>query len=246
LTLNSQTMVELVKVTKIYPPDIMALVDVSLVVKKGEMLFLTGVSGAGKSTLLKLVCMLETPDKGFIEVAGHDLHRIKPAALQKLRQQIGVAYQDFKLLPNQSVFQNVAMAMEVGYQNPKAIRNRVAFLLDQLGIANKRNIAAGHLSRGEQQRVAFARAAANSPALLLADEPTGNLDPGATRMVLNLMEQLNATGTTLIIATHDESIHRNTSQRVLNLEQGHFFSAEDDDPDIHPLAREIASAATPL
>ena len=226
LAQKSPPMVELIKVSKIYRPDIVALQNVSFSVEKGEMLFLTGMSGAGKTTLLKLICSLETPDKGVIEVAGHDLGRIKPPALQKLRQKIGIAYQDFKLLPRQTVFQNVAMAMEVTYQNPKAIRERVAFLLNKLGIADKRNTLTGKLSRGEQQRVAIARAAANSPKLLLADEPTGNLDSTITRLVVDLMEHLNMAGTTLIIATHDKSIYQNTNHRVLNLQQGQFLPTE--------------------
>jgi len=215
-------MVELVKVTKVYPPDIMALDDISLAIKKGEMLFLTGMSGAGKTTLLKLICSLETPDKGLIEIAGHDLNRIKPANLQKLRQKIGVAYQDFKLLPNQSVYQNIAMAMEVTYKAPKFIRQRVDYLLEKLAIADKKETLAGKLSRGEQQRVAIARAASNSPSLLLADEPTGNLDPTISRKVMGLLEELNKAGTTLLIATHDDAIYRDTDHRVLNLHLGQF------------------------
>ncbi len=220
MSANSNSMVDLVKITKVYPPDIMALDDVSLAVKKGEMLFLTGMSGAGKTTLLKLICSLETPDKGLIEIAGYDLNRIKPPELQKLRQKIGVAYQDFKLLPRQSVFQNIAMAMEVTYKSPKFIRQRVDYLLEKLGIADKKETPAGKLSRGEQQRVAIARAASNSPSLLLADEPTGNLDPTITKMVVDLLGELNKAGTTLLIATHDDSIYRDTNCRVLNLHQG--------------------------
>ncbi len=220
MTNNGQAMVELVKVSKVYPPDIMALQDVSLSVQRGEMIFLTGMSGAGKTTLLKLICSLETSDKGHVEVAGHDLNRIKPVVLQRLRQKIGVAYQDFRLLPQQSVYQNVAMAMEVAYLPPSFIRKRVESLLDQLGIADKVDKLAGKISRGEQQRVAIARAAANSPNLLLADEPTGNLDATITKRVVALLESLNQAGTTLIIATHDQSIYRHTNHRVIHMEQG--------------------------
>lgn len=222
MTYNSQSMVELVKVSKVYPPDIMALQDISLSVKRGEMIFLTGMSGAGKTTLLKLICSLETSDKGLVEVAGHDLNRIKPVVLQRLRQKIGVAYQDFRLLPLQSVYQNIAMAMEVSYLPPATIRKRVESLLEQLGIADKRDKLAGKISRGEQQRVAIARAAANAPTLLLADEPTGNLDATITKLVVGLLESLNQAGTTMIIATHDQSIYRQTNHRVINLEHGRF------------------------
>lgn len=212
--------VEFVKVSKIYPPDIMAVHNVSFAVKPGKMLFLTGMSGAGKTTLLKLVCAIEHPTKGVVEVGGQDLSKIKPAELQKIRQQIGVAYQDFKLLPKQTVYQNIAMPMEVTYTPKKTIRDRINYLLDLLNLHGKQDSKTEKLSRGEQQRVTIARAAANYPPLILADEPTGNLDPTHTRLVVKLFEELNRAGTTLIIATHDESIYSNSSHQVLDLAQG--------------------------
>ncbi len=212
--------VETVKVTKVYTPDVVALQDVSVSITSGEMVFLTGRSGAGKTTLLKLICCIERPTKGLIEVTGRDLTKITPAGIQRLRQKIGVAYQDFKLLPKKTVFQNIAMPMEVVYQDSQTIRNRITDLLEMLNLSEKRNIPAGKLSRGEQQRVAIARAAANSPSLLLADEPTGNLDPEMSRRVVDLFKQLNDSGTTVIIATHDESIYKDSDYRVLDMQEG--------------------------
>jgi cell division transport system ATP-binding protein len=221
-TTDSKPLIELVKVSKVYPPDVLALEDVSLKVLRGEILFLTGMSGAGKTTLLKLICCLETPTKGLIEVAGRDLSRIKSAGIQRMRQKIGVAYQDFKLLDKLTVMQNIAMAMEVTYKSKGEIRKRIMELLDMLNLTDKVNKLAGELSRGEQQRVALARAAANSPAVLLADEPTGNLDPAATDLVVNLFRQLNETGSTIVIATHDETIYEETDYRVMDLHYGHI------------------------
>ncbi len=217
---DSKPLIELVKVTKVYPPDVVALQDVSLKVLKGEMLFLTGMSGAGKTTLLKLICCLETPTKGLIEVAGRDLSRIKSAGIQRMRQKIGVAYQDFRLLTKQTVYQNISMAMEVTYRSPRAIKNRIDELLTMLNMTDKAHKLAGELSRGEQQRVALARAAANEPPLLLADEPTGNLDPAATKLVVNLFHKLNENGSTIVIATHDETIYEGSEYRVMDLHFG--------------------------
>ena len=212
--------VDLVKVSKIFKPSITALQDISISIARGELVFLTGMSGAGKTTLLKLICCLDRPTKGVIEVEGKDLSRLKPKQLQLLRQNIGVAYQNFRILPDLTVFQNISMAMEVAYRSPTVIRRRIDDLLNMLLLTDKRDTETGKLSRGEQQRVAIARAAANSPSLLLADEPTGNLDAETTWQVMNLFKQLNDAGTTLIIATHDTTIYQNTPFRTLNLVQG--------------------------
>lgn len=216
--------VDIVKVTKVYPPDIVAVQNVSLAVTKGELLFLTGKSGAGKTTLLKMICCIEKPNKGIIEVGGLDLSRLKQSKIQQLRQQIGVVYQDFKVLPKHTVFQNIAIPMEVMYRRPREIRQRIDELLEVLNISHKKDIQTDKLSRGEQQRVAIARAAANAPPLILADEPTGNLDPEASKDVMNLFEKLNREGTTIIIATHDKSIYERTRHRKIELEHGLFSS----------------------
>lgn len=219
--------IEIVRATKIYSPDVVALENVSLSIPYGEMLFLTGMSGAGKTTLLKLICGIEHPDKGLVEVAGKDLDRIKNKEIPRLRQQIGMAYQDFKLLADRTVAQNIGMAMEVAYQNLKTIKKRVIELLQKLRLEHKHDALAGRLSRGEQQRVAVARAVANSPALILADEPTGNLDSKSTKLVMDLFEECNNGGTTVIIATHDESIFKDTDHRVLELQSGRLLRQED-------------------
>lgn len=219
--------IEIVRATKIYSPDVVALENVSLSIPYGEMLFLTGMSGAGKTTLLKLICGIEHPDKGLVEVAGKDLDRIKNKEIPRLRQQIGMAYQDFKLLADRTVAQNIGMAMEVAYQNLKTIKKRVIELLQKLRLEHKHDALAGRLSRGEQQRVAVARAVANSPALILADEPTGNLDSKSTKLVMDLFEECNKGGTTVIIATHDESIFKDTDHRVLELQSGRLLRQED-------------------
>ena len=216
-------MIDLVKVSKTYLPDIEALVDISLAVRRGEIIFLTGKSGAGKSTLLRMLARMERPTKGVVEVAGNDLSSISWSKLQKLRRKIGFAFQDFKLLEERTVAQNIAIAMEVSYTRASIIRMRTKKLLNRLGLADKYHSPASELSRGEQQRVSIARAVANNPELILADEPTGNLDRETTRMVMDLLHKYNQRGATLIIATHDEFIYRDTDHRVIELREGRII-----------------------
>ena len=213
-------MIELIKVTKIYPPEIKALSDISLSVATGEMFFLIGMSGAGKTTLLKLLCNMESPTNGLIEIGGLNINRTKGKHLARLRQKIGVAYQDFKLLTNRTVAENIAISMEVSYKKPQHIKRRVRDLLDQLALAGKHDTITGELSRGEQQRVALARAVANSPTLILVDEPTGNLDSTTTERVMKLLTKCNKSGATVVIATHDPSIYDNTQYRIMELQHG--------------------------
>jgi cell division transport system ATP-binding protein len=219
---KSETMIEMIKVSKIYPPDVVALKDISVSIGSGEMFFIIGMSGAGKTTLLKLLCCMESPSKGLIEIGGHPLHQLKGFKLAKLRQKIGVAYQDFKLLTDRTTAENIAISMEVSYKKPQMIRNRVRNLLDQLDLADKHDTITGELSRGEQQRVTLARAIANSPTMILVDEPTGNLDAMTTEKVMQLLTNCNKSGATIIIATHDQSIYRHTSHRVMELKKGHL------------------------
>lgn len=218
---TDKPLLELLKVSKLYPPDIVAAEDISMKAYEGEILFITGMSGAGKTTLLNLICCLEKPTGGIIEFAGRDISRLDRRSIQQLRQKIGVAYQDFRLLEKQSAGENIAMAMEVAIASQTKIRRRVDELLDMLNLLDKRDKPAGELSRGEQQRVAIARAAANSPPLILADEPTGNLDQASSTLVVNLFRRLNEEdGATIIIATHDESIYAGTDHRVLTMFAG--------------------------
>ncbi|MDY0391403.1 cell division ATP-binding protein FtsE [Desulfobulbus oligotrophicus] len=218
------TIVDLVKVSKTYHPDTQALVDISLNVCQGEILFLTGVSGAGKTTLLRLISHIERPTKGMIEVAGIDLGKLPRNKIHLLRRKVGTAYQDFKLLSDRTVADNIAIAMEVIYRPSSHIEQRTRTLLDQLDLATKYNTRAGDLSRGEQQRVAIARAVANNPEIVLADEPTGNLDAETTARVMELFYQLNRQGTTLLIATHDRSLFADTGHRVIELRSGKIKS----------------------
>ncbi len=225
---NNQVMVDLTRVTRTFPPDVQALVDVSLQVNRGELLFLTGMSGAGKTTLLRLISGIEKPTKGYVEVSGMDLSKISRARLQKLRRLIGVAYQDFKLLPERTVAQNIAVSMEVAYRSRLFIRKQTRDLLAQLHIVDKHNTRADKLSRGEQQRVALARAVANKPDLILADEPTGNLDAESTELVMDLFHRCNESGTTILIATHDSSIYNRPDSRIVTLDCGRIVATKQD------------------
>ncbi len=221
---TKETLIEMIKVSKKYPPDIVALKEISLSINSGEMFFLIGMSGAGKTTLLKLLCSMETPSNGLIEIGGQPIHQIKGYKLAKLRQKIGVAYQDFKLLTDRTTSENIAISMEVSYKKPQLIRKRVRDLLDQLGLSDKHDTITGELSRGEQQRVTLARAIANSPTIILVDEPTGNLDATTTERVMNLLKNSNKAGATIVIATHDDTIYRHTAHRVMKLQEGRLFS----------------------
>jgi cell division transport system ATP-binding protein len=217
---NNQIMLDLTRVTMTYPPNVQALTDASLQVDRGEILFLTGMSGAGKTTLLRLISGLEKPTKGYIEVDGQDLSKISRTRVQKLRRHTGVAYQDFKLLPDRTVAQNIAISMEVAYRSGVFIRKQIRDLLAQLGLADKHGTKAGKLSRGEQQRVAIARAVANKPNLILADEPTGNLDTETTELVIDLFHRCNDAGATILIATHDHAIYTRPGSKVIHLTNG--------------------------
>jgi len=220
-------MVELIKVSKTYHPHIQALSDVSISIRSGEMVFITGRSGAGKTTFLKLLCKMELPTRGFVEIDGFDMTKMRGKRLAQMRQRIGVAYQDFKLLVDHTVAENIAIAMEVSYRKPQIIRQRVKTLLEELDLSDKHNTVTGELSRGEQQRVALARAVANSPRLVLVDEPTGNLDSATTTRVMALLSDLHSSGATILIATHDHTIYRDVDHRLLELRDGQMHQLRD-------------------
>ncbi|MCB9545987.1 MAG: cell division ATP-binding protein FtsE [Myxococcales bacterium] len=213
-------MIQLFHVSKVYAQEHRALDDVSLRIDKGEFVLLAGPSGAGKSTLLKLLVCAEPPTSGQIVVSDVSVHRMRRASVPYLRRNIGVVFQDFKLLYRRPVFDNVAFALEVLGLPRAEIRRRVTRVLHQVGLGTKLHLLPGRLSGGEQQRVAIARALVIEPAILLADEPTGNLDPALTIDILNLFLDTNIRGTTVVLATHDEAILRRYRQRTLTLEGG--------------------------
>jgi len=224
---SRETMIELIKVSKYYPPDVTALKDISLSIATGEMFFIIGMSGAGKTTLLKLLCSMELPSNGLIEIGGQQINKLRGYPLARLRQKIGVAYQDFKLLLDRTAAENIAISMEVSYKKPSIIKKRVRDLLDQLDLADKHDTITGELSRGEQQRVTLARAVANSPTMILVDEPTGNLDATTTARVMKLLNKCHKGGATVVIATHDETIYRQTPYRVMELRKGRMYAMAD-------------------
>ena len=210
----------LANVTKEYPRSGVALRDVSFEMKKGEFVFLAGHSGSGKSTMLKLLAMSEMPTKGEVRVSGFSSETIKNREIPKLRRRLGIVFQDFRLLPDRTVEANVAFALEVTGASTASIAPKVARLLTQVGLASKATAYPHELSGGEQQRVAIARALVNDPFVLLADEPTGNLDDKATHAIYLLLREINASGTAVVMATHDVSLIERTGLRFLVLERG--------------------------
>ncbi len=220
-------MIQLFHVTKEYPGDGPALQDVTLEIEKGEFVFLTGASGAGKSTLLKLIFCDEPATSGQLLLFGKNVAKIRPAAIPYVRRNIGVVFQDFKLLPQRTVAENVALPLEVRSLPDREIKKRVRALLRSVGLEHRADKFPPSLSGGEQQRVAVARALATDPALLLADEPTGNLDPDRTIEVMELLHGANARGTTVVVATHDRSLLERYKRRVVLLERGRLVSDGD-------------------
>jgi cell division transport system ATP-binding protein len=220
-------MIQLFHVYKEYAGEGLALVDVSLQVPKGEFVFVTGPSGAGKSTLLKLVFCAEPPSGGQLLVFGRNVAKLGPSGVPFLRRNIGVVFQDFKLLPDRTVAENVAFPLEVRGLAAAEVRRRVTAILRSVGLDHKQRRFPLSLSGGEQQRVAVARALVADPALLLADEPTGNLDPDRTLEVMDLLEDANARGTTVVVATHDRSLLQRYKKRVIALEAGRVISDGD-------------------
>ena len=199
-----------------------ALDDVSLEIEKGEFVFLVGPSGSGKSTFLRLVLREERPNSGQVWVLGKELNRLSNWKIPLLRRQIGTVFQDFRLLPNKSVFENVAFALEVIGKPRSHIRKVVPEVLEVVGLEDKMERRPDELSGGEQQRVAIARAFVNRPMLLIADEPTGNLDPNTSVGIMKLLDRINRLGTTVIMSTHDAQIVDQMRRRVIELETGHL------------------------
>jgi cell division transport system ATP-binding protein len=214
-------MIRLQQVTKEYGRTGAALSEVSLTIRKGEFCFLTGHSGAGKSTILRLIHMAEKPTSGEVRVSGYESSSIRPREVAFLRRKIGFVFQNFRLLPDRTAAENVAFALEVTGARPQVIRSKVGKLLAQVGLASKAEALPAELSGGEQQRVAIARSLVHDPLVLLADEPTGNLDERATFAIFDLIRSINASGTAVIFATHNlELVRANPALRVVELEHG--------------------------
>lgn len=215
-------MIRLQRVTKRFGSASEALSNVSLRVDPGAMAFITGPSGAGKSTLLRLIAGLERPTRGRIRVNGHDLDRLSNRAIPGFRRSIGLVFQDHRLLFDRPVFDNVALPLEIlAYRRPE-MRKRVRAALDKVGLLHKEGVNPRTLSAGEQQRVGIARAIVHRPVLLLADEPTGNLDPALSREILQLFDDFNRVGMTALIASHDLGLVERMGKPVLHLEDGHI------------------------
>lgn len=213
-------MIRLKDVTKVYDGGTVAVKDVTLDIQKGEFLFLVGPSGSGKSTLIRLLLREEPVTHGLIWVAGKDITAMPSWRIPFLRRSIGTVFQDFKLLPNKTVGENVAFALEVLGRPPAVIHPQVAQVLELVGLGDKVDRFPKQLSGGEQQRVSVARAFVNRPPILLADEPTGNLDPGTSVGIMKLLDRINRTGTTIVMATHDHAIVDAMQRRVVQLDNG--------------------------
>jgi cell division transport system ATP-binding protein len=216
--------IALQNVTKIYPASTRPALDgVTLDIDKGEFVFLIGASGSGKSSVLRLLLREDAPTKGNVIVNGKDIAKLPGRKIPELRRGIGCVFQDFRLLPKKTVFENVAFALEVINKSQRAIKRSVPEVLEMVGLDGKAHRYPNELSGGEQQRVAIARAFVNRPLVLLADEPTGNLDPDTSQGIMGLLERINRKGTTIVMATHDNNIVDAMRRRVIELDLGHII-----------------------
>jgi cell division transport system ATP-binding protein len=218
--------IEMQDVWKEYPNGTPALNGVSVKINKGEFVYIVGPSGAGKSTFIKLIYREERPTKGHIFVNGFNIERVKERKVPLMRRQIGVVFQDFKLLPKLTAYENIAFALEVIGAPTRHIKRRVKDVLDWVGLADKADMLPGQLSGGEQQRIAVARALVNNPVVIVADEPTGNLDPDTSWDIMKLFQRINDRGTTIITATHNKEIVNTMRKRVIAIENGRIVRDE--------------------
>ena len=213
-------MITMTNVSKVYPNGSIALDDITVMIEKGDFVFLVGPSGAGKSTFIKLLFREEQPTAGQIVVNGQNIAAMSAAEIPFLRRSLGIVFQDFRLLPNKTVFANVAFAMEVIESPRREIQKRVNSVLDLVGLRDKVRAFPAQLSGGEQQRVAIARAIVNSPQLVIADEPTGNLDPDTSWEIMQIFQRINTAGTTIVMVTHDKQMVDAMKKRVIAIEKG--------------------------
>ncbi len=213
-------MIDFKHVTKVYEPKITALKDVDVHIDKGEFVFVLGHSGAGKSTFLKLMLREEKATKGEVIVNGYNLSKIKERDIPYMRRTLGVVFQDFRLIPNLTAYENIAFAMRVTNIAEKEIKRRVPYILNLVGLAGKRDKLPAQLSGGEQQRVALARALVHNPDLVIADEPTGNIDPQLSLEIMELLKAINSTGTTVLVVTHEHDLARRYAKRVIEMRSG--------------------------
>lgn len=221
-------MIEMKDVTKRYSNGTTAIRNISVRILQGEFVYVVGSSGAGKSTFIKLMYREEKATKGSLNVCGYDLVRIKDRNVPYLRREIGIVFQDYKLLPKKTVYENVAYAMQVIGKRPREIKRRVNEVLDLVGLRHKIRAFPNELSGGEQQRVAIARAVVNTPKVLIADEPTGNLDPENSWEIMKLLERINSQGTTIVMATHNSTIVNTLRHRLLDVKNGRIVRDQDE------------------
>ena len=217
-------MIEFRNVTKVYKPDITAMNNVSLHIGKGEFVFVLGPSGAGKSTFLKLMLHEEKATKGEVIVNGYNMSKIKEKDIPYMRRTLGVVFQDFRLIPTMTVYENIAFAMRVTNIGEKDIKKRVPYILSLVGLSNKAKKFPTQLSGGEQQRVALARALVHSPKLVIADEPTGNIDPELSVEIMELLKAINSVGTTVLVVTHEHELAHKYAKRIIEINGGRIIS----------------------
>lgn len=221
---GAKEMIEFRNVSKTYNTGTKAVNNANFVIEKGEFTFLVGSSGSGKSTLIKLILKEEEPTSGNIIINGKDTTFLKPARVPYLRRSMGVVFQDFRLLPDKTVYDNVAFAMYIVKATPRHIRRQVPMVLSLVGLSGKAKMYPNELSGGEQQRVALARALVNNPSMLIADEPTGNLDPDTAWDIMQLLNDINMRGTTVVVATHAKEIVDRMNKRVIHIDKGNIVS----------------------
>lgn len=219
-------MIKMLNVSKRYDNGVVAVSNMNLHIKKGDFIFLVGPSGAGKSTFIKMLLKEVDATTGKVIVDDLDITRLHRRRVPELRRKVGVVFQDFRLLPNKTVYENIAFAMEITEAKPRDIRKHVPMVLSIVGLADKQKMYPSELSGGEQQRVSIARAIINNPPILIADEPTGNLDPETSKEIMKLLLQINKRGTTVLMATHDREIVDLMKQRVIAIEKGHVVRDE--------------------